>query len=147
MPLLLRLFLCLLVLPVSCCLHAASVWLSGVDRETYVWQPISRGAAKEVEANGAKTRGAKSKEAKANDKTVQEISAEEMSEAKAEETKAENTMAEHLNECEVLGSQPVQAMMDGPKITIARSEDFAVVAACMAAKGYEKVYSSRNSWL
>ena len=66
---------------------------------------------------------------------------------KAEETKAEKTMAEHLHECEAPGSQPAEAMTDGPKITIARSEDSAVVAACMAAKGYEKVYSSRSSWL
>lgn len=146
MPQLMRLLLCLLVLPVSSC-DAASVWLSGIDRETYVWQPISKGAAKEVEGKGAKTRGAKSKEAKVNDTTVQEISAEEMTEIKAEETEAENTMAEHLHECEAPGSQPASAATDGPRITIARSEDSAVVAACMAAKGYEKVYSSRSSWL
>lgn len=143
MPLVLRLLLCLLVLPASSC-DATSVWLSGVDRETYEWQPISEVTAKETGTAQAKTRGAKSRESKANDTTAQAINADE---TKAEETKAKKTVAEELHECEAPGSQAADSVTDGPKITIARSEDSAVVAACMAAKGYEKVYSSRSSWL
>lgn len=57
------------------------------------------------------------------------------------------TWQEDLKDCELPGAPPAEAETSAPKgaPTIARSEGAAVVAACMADKGYRKVYLSRTT--
>jgi hypothetical protein len=62
-------------------------------------------------------------------------------------TTHQRTWAQDIKDCEAPGTQvgSADAGASTGVPTIARSEDAAVVATCMADKGYRKLYQARNT--
>jgi hypothetical protein len=152
-----RLFIIgLLTFPAGSC-AAVSNYLAGMDDNpgNYTWEPAEQAARAQAAATREVTRqerqqlveGVHPRSTLFEEMPQQEapvVETPQQTSVPVAET-AHKDWRRDLEDCEAPGSQAGGAKVaPAGTPTIARSEDSPLVAACMAAKGYQKVYEART---
>ena len=141
-----RLLVAALLALLTCSCDAASRYLAGMDDpENFTWERPSVASDRTGEAVPETTREGKRERSRGMTEDSTPAPLKEPTPAPAITDQA--TVARDLKDCEASSLPAGGAGTSAPTAapTIGRSEDSPVVAACMADKGYQKVYRSRSS--